>query len=263
MFLAYFDDSSEAGVILLSGVVVHDSRWSELHEAWLDYRRWLRDNFGFPIQRAQGNRRPHVELKATDFANGSGPWRSLPVGRAGRLRAMKVGLRVIGRHAHVFAVAWDPNRPMTGAWPNLHVSPISDVWRTCLERLVTYSSNHPTAGQDYVMAIIDSGYLGQFRRVFRKMRRFHYVGSQLGGSLTANAPMFIDDPSERDSKDSSFIQMADLCAYAALRELRPRPDIRNLWIAIDRGQGTQTEGILRAVNMYMHGQPPGIKLIPE
>lgn len=263
MFLSYFDDSGERGVLLLAGVVVHDSRWSDLQDAWFDYRRWLRNNFGVPIQKAQGRRRPHVELKGTDFANGSGPWRGLPVGRAGRLRAMRSGLRVIGNHAHVFAVAWMPNREMTGAWPARHDSPLIDTWTTCLERLATYSQRHPIHSGDRVMTITDQGNLGAFRTTFRRMRRFHYVGSLLGGSLSANAPMFVDDPSERDSRDSSFIQMADLAAYAALREVRPLADVHSLWPQIDGGTGTATEGILRAVNMRTHGQPPGIKLIPD
>jgi hypothetical protein len=69
--------------------------------------------------------------------------------------------------------------------------------------------------------------------------------------------MLLDDPIARDSKESAFVQMADLCAYAALRELQPRAGIEGLWHAVG-------DGVVRAVNVHQHkkGEPPGIKLLP-
>jgi hypothetical protein len=76
-----------------------------------------------------------------------------------------------------------------------------------------------------------------------------------GGTLSANAPMLLDDPVTRQSIHSAFTQMADLCAYAALREIRPTARVNNLWPYLGGG-------IVRAVNKQMKNQPPGIKLLP-
>jgi hypothetical protein len=123
-----------------------------------------------------------------------------------------------------------------------------------LERFASHSTYDHAS--DRVAFFVDDGYGHQFRRATRRMRRFHYVGSLYGGSLPAAAPMFVDDPSVRDSKESAFVQMADLCAYAALREVRPAgPATKDLW-------GELGTGILRDVNKRVKGQPPGIKLLP-
>ncbi len=46
-----------------------------------------------------------------------------------------------------------------------------------------------------------------------------------------------------------------LCAYAALREIRPTPATAGLW-------GDLGTGVIREVDRRMFGQPPGIKLLP-
>jgi len=252
MLLAYLDDSGELGIVLFATVIVPDRRWLPLLDAWIDYRRWLRSNFGFPMFKGRRRRVP-VELHATDFATGAGDWRGLKVNQQARMRALRVGLRLIGRYANVFAVAWVPSRPMSQSYVRFHESPAIDCWRTVLERLATYSTS--SANGAPVLALLDQGYGDQFTRVLRKMRRYHRVGSLYGGTHTAPAPMLIDDPILRNSKENAFIQMADLCAYAALRELRPVGVASNLW-------GELGAGVVRAVNKYQPKQPPGIKLLP-
>lgn len=253
MLLAYMDDSGEQGTQLWAAVLIEDRPWLDTLDTWTDYRRWLRNNFGLPIVKGRGKRVP-VELHATDFITGAGDWRHLHVNQAARLRAFRVGLRLIGRHAAVFAVAWVPSRPMSAGYSStFHVSPAIDCWRTLLERLATFST--VSAGGQQVLAILDEGYGDQFTRVLRKMRRHHLVGSLYGGAMNAPAPMLVDDPVVRDSKQNAFIQMADLCAYAALRELRPTGPVRNLWPELGGG-------IVRAVNKHQKTQPPGIKLLP-
>lgn len=253
MLLTYFDDSGERGTYLLAGVIVPDDRWLDTLDAWTDCRRWLRTNFGLRIAKGRGRRVP-IELHATDFATGAGAWHRLPVMREARLRALRVGLRLIGRFARVFAVAWIPERPMSETYErDYHEGPAVDCWRTALERLGTYSIKSRSG--DRVATFTDSGYGPQFTRVMRKMRRHHRVGSLYGGSLAAEAPMLVDDPVIRNSKESVFVQMADLCAYAALRELLPTPFVRNLW-------GSIGDGVLRVVNIRQREQPPGIKLLP-
>lgn len=226
--LAYFDDSGAQGRFLLACVVVPERDWLRLLDAWTNYRRWLRQDFGLPMWRRRGGRR-RVELHATDFATGAGAWYGLSVDAAARMRAFRIGLRLIGRFAKVFAVAWDPLRSMSASYRPYHVSPAVDCWRTALERLASHSIYDRDG--ERVLTFMDSGYGPQFARVLRRMRRYHRAGSLYGGTVDATAPILIDDPVVRDSKESAFIQMADMCAYAALRELAPT-SVRNLWQAL-------------------------------
>ena len=159
---------------------------------------------------------------------------------------------MIGRNSRIFAVAWEPSRVRPGADPPAGGIP-AECWGVMLERFATHSTYEHSG--DRVLFFVDEGYGPTFTKTMRRMRRHHYVGSIYGGSLPAAAPMLLDDPSVRDSKQSAFIQMADLCAYAALRELRPTPATAGLW-------GELKTGTIREVNKRMFGQPPGIKLLP-
>lgn len=251
MQLAYFDDSGEAGLQVLGCVVVPDSQWLRTLDAWTDYRRWLRANFGLRMSRGRGNRVP-VEIHTTDLVTGAKEWRKLGLSREARVRALRAGLRLIGRNATVFGVAWDPGRKASASAPQLS-RPAVACWVTAIERLSTYSSR--SAKGDFVTVFADRGYEELFRKEFRRMRRFHRVGSLKGGTLAAAAPMMIDDPIIRDSRQSAFVQMADMVAYAALRELRPLPHASDLWRELGNG-------VLQDVNKYQTGSPRGIKLLP-
>jgi hypothetical protein len=159
-------------------------------------------------------------------------------------------------------LAWGfhPRRRVFQAFLSMHVSAPVDAFRTTLERLATYTRydrNHP---DNNVLIFIDTGYGDQFRGTVRRMRRYHQVGSLRGGSLSAAAPMILEDPIPRDSKHSPFVQMADLCAYAAMRQLSPRSGLPDLWNDIG-------PGIVRDVNKHQrlkepNPPPPGIKAIP-
>ena len=251
MLLGYVDDSGEQGTFVLAAVIVRDEAWLRTLDAWTDYRRWLRSNFGYRIRKGRGRTVP-VEVHATDFVSGAGEWHGKHSHPDARVRAMRVGLRLIGRHTRVFAVAWDPGRLQQGASPAKGGIP-TECWTVMLERFATHSQiDH--AG-DRCVFFVDDGYGQKFTSAVRKMRRAHWVGSIYGGTLPAAAPMLLDDPSVRDSKQSPFVQMADLVAYAALGEIRPRPSAAGLWAEL----GT---GVIREVNKYTHGQPAGIKLLP-
>jgi Protein of unknown function (DUF3800) len=251
MLLCYGDDSGERGAFVLASVIMRDETWLRTLDAWNDYRRWLRTNFGLRIRKGRGRTTP-VELHATDFATGAGDWRGLPVNRAGRMRALRVGLRLIGRHAGVFAVAWEPQRVQPHSQPPAGGIPM-ECWNVMLERIASHSFYDHS--RDRAVLFVDEGYGHMFTQALRRMRRFHYVGSIYGGSVSAPAPMLLDDPSMRDSKQSAFIQMADPCAYAAMRELRPTASVSDLWKELD-------PGIIKDVNKRMYGQVPGIKLLP-
>jgi len=251
VLLGYVDDSGEQGVFVLAAVIVRDESWLRTLDAWTDCRRWLRSNFGYRIRKGRGRTVP-VEVHATDFVSGAGEWQGKHSHPEARMRAFRAGLRLIGRHTRVFAIAWDPARLAQGATAPKGGIPI-ECWTVMLERFATHSLRDHSA--DRCVFFVDDGYGTKFTNAVRKMRRVHWVGSILGGSLPAAAPMLLDDPSVRDSKQAPFVQMADLAAYAALRELRPRALGTGLWAELGNG-------VVKDVNKRMHGQPPGIKLLP-
>lgn len=75
------------------------------------------------------------------------------------------------------------------------------------------------------MMYFDEGH-GEYRRLFRKACKHLPTGSMQGawsgGAATKNIPLtcMIEDANFKDSKQSHFVQMADLVAYATLAKIR-------------------------------------------
>ena len=85
-----------------------------------------------------------------------------------------------------------------------------------LERLTT--TTHAT-----VMVVHDEGEGAVVRKIARKARRAGTAGSAFGtGHLNVPARLLVDDPISRDSRQSYFVQLADLSAYAAFRRIHAR-----------------------------------------
>jgi hypothetical protein len=89
------------------------------------------------------------------------------------------------------------------------------------------------------------------------MRRHSQVGAMIGGGSLARLLVryLIDDPVERDSAQSYFVQLADLNAYAAYRKERPHPAFpHGMWDELG-------PAILTDANMFYVGrglEHPGI-----
>jgi hypothetical protein len=216
VYLCYMDESGDPGVHLgsptptytVACLFIQDAHWVELFEDMILFRRYLRDNFGL---------RMREEVKANELVKGSGPWASLPYGDRIRKRIFRGYMRFQGKSGVVktFAVVIDKSRCASAE--EVRVS----AWRHALERVESFARHN----LDTVMLVPDSGNYDRFRRLSREMRRHSQVGAMIGGG-TLSRPLvryLIDDPVERDSKQSYFVQLADLNAYAAYRKERPDP----------------------------------------
>ena len=74
------------------------------------------------------------------------------------------------------------------------------------------------------MVVHDEGETAVIRKIARKARRAGSAGSAFGtGHLDRPARLLVDDPISRDSRQSYFVQLADLSAYAAFRRIHPPP----------------------------------------
>lgn len=247
MYFAYFDESGDTGMghsptqtFSLSGLLLHDSNWLSALDQMIAFRRYLRDNFRISTR---------AELKATWLVHNKGDIRDANLSYAARLAAYQAIMRFQRKCDlfKIFTIIVVKNRISKSTTDVREVA-----WRYALQRLERFG----TSKKDNLHVLPDEGHGEFIRKKIREMRRFSHVPSAYGGnSLSRNAENIVEDSSDRRSRESYFIQLADLNAYAAFRKAFPANTFDGrFWDEL----GTSR---LAEVNS-LRGGPPGIVIWP-
>jgi hypothetical protein len=248
MYFAYFDESGDPGYVnsptqafVLSCILLHDKKWLQTLDHLVSFRRYLRDNFGLP---------PRAEIKASWLIRNKGPFKQLRLNDTARLRLYERAMRLQEKcgTTTVFAIVIDKSKIKKQT-----TSPREYAWQFAIQRLERFGTDN---GEN-IHILPDEGHGMFITRMLRKMRRHHMVPSAFGAApLNRPAINIVEDPSDRKSHASYFIQLADLNAYAAHRLLLPTRTVgAELWEAIGDAR-------LRQVNQ-LTGGPPGIVVWPR
>jgi hypothetical protein len=192
-------------------VFIHARDWVAEFERLLTFRRYLRDQFGLKLR---------SEVKGSELAKGTGPWVGLSLPDRTRKRIYRSFMRLQHRGGVIktCAVVIDKSDPRADTTDKAR----ERAWRYAFQRVEHFATD---AGET-VMLIPDSGQYSWLRALARQMRRISFVGSYFVPGTTIRRDLLnvlIDDPVDRDSEESFFIQLADLNAYAAYRNRRPDP----------------------------------------
>lgn len=248
--LAYFDESGDSGIVnsptkyfVLSCVLVPLEHWSTNLDKLVKMRSILRDKFGI---------RARPEIKSTDLRKGRGPLQGLGTSLDERMSLFGKLLRyqakrMIGLHCFAIAIQ-KSSADAKGSEPRL------TAWRYALQRV-----NKFCGADGYSMIFPDEGHGYFIRRLLRRMRRHEKIPGYYGGGLIDfPTTRIIEDPNDRKSHDSYFIQLADWNAFAAHRSkyVDPLPAVPDtLWDELK-------EARLLDVNKVTGG-PPGIVVWPR
>jgi hypothetical protein len=210
MRMAYVDESGDSGyagsrTYTLGCVMVHDIAWPDVFDDYLQFRRFIRTQFGILVR---------DEIKANYLLRGSGPLKRLGLGETMRHDIYRQHMRLAPKLGlDVFAVVIEKT-----LIAKTSMNPRDIAWEYLLQRLERMSSTD----QEPVMVIHDEGDPLKIRALARKARRANMPGSAFGtGYFRLPARLLIDDPVSRNSQQSFFIQLADMAAYAAYRRLHP------------------------------------------
>ncbi|MEX2570439.1 MAG: DUF3800 domain-containing protein [Gemmatimonadota bacterium] len=250
MYLCYVDESGDSGyaaqgspstAFVLSAVLLQHTEWADLLDRLKTMRGYFHQKFGV-------SRR--VELKANYLIHRKGPFKTMGLSPTERLKIYEYVMRMQEKETRftTFAVLIDKgkiNKPQS-------VDPRAQAWKLLIERIDNF-----TGTDENVMLFPDAGHGYFIQRMVRRMRRHHRVESAFepGTFLEADALRLVEDPSDRVSHDSYFIQLADLNAYAALRTVHPSTNMDGrYWEMLG-------ERRLEAVNR-IRGGPVGIKVFP-
>jgi len=212
--LAYVDESGDVGrsggskTYALGCVMVRHDAWLETFDRLINYRRHLRARHGLPVR---------AELKANFLLQNNGPHLSKnPLSEEARFSIYRQTMRLHSKIGlDTFGVVIDKARA-DKRYPD---RPYEDIaWEWLMQRL----ERRATIEGEHVLLIHDEGDASTVRTIARKARRVGTAGTSTG-VVSVPFKRLIDDPIPRDSRQSYFLQLADLAAYAAFRRLHPPP----------------------------------------
>lgn len=248
--LAYFDESGDSGLVnsptrffVLSCVLVPEGQWLSSLDEIVTLRRWLRQKRNIPS-------RP--EIKATDIRKGRGVFLPLRFSLSRRMRLYQSLMRFQNRRLpglRAFAIAINKSEAAKAGR-----EPREAAWTFAMQRVDRFCQ----AADSRAILFPDEGHAFFIRKRLRRMRRFHTVPGLYGGTLQIPTQRLLEDPNDRRSHDSYFIQLADWNAFAAHRSMYvdPLPGVpTTLWDEL----GPQR---LLEVNRNTGG-PPGIVVWPR
>lgn len=213
MYLAYIDESGSPGDVAKGGskfyvlgcVLVHASHWAEAFDNLRGYRQYLETEFGLPV---------HAEIKANHVLQNGGPFGALSLSETARSSLYRGMLRLcVRRHIKAFAIVLRKEL--------LTEKNVLDLaWMLLLQTLQRLAAN----GAEQVVIFHDEG---EDRRIRTLAQTSQLVGhsEQAFKHAEVNGPFrgLVDDPVSRRSHESLFLQLSDLVAYAAFRQVFPPP----------------------------------------
>ncbi len=217
----YVDESGDSGLIgsptryfALSGITVHESRWRDLLDHLVAFRRTMKAVYGLPLK---------AEIHASEYI------RHPPVPniqKHQRLAILRNYLDELAKldYIRVTNVVVDKNGKSTP------YDVFDTAWRTLFQRFentVKFGNFPGHFKSDKGMVIVDNTEGGKLQRIVRKMAVYNPIPSLTGGPAR-NIPTvrLIEDPHHRDSQYSYLIQSCDVCAYFLQQKHAPSSYIR-------------------------------------
>lgn len=232
MYLMYVDESGDCGTpsdgspsryFCLSGVVVHELRWTDTILELTQFRHWLRRRFGVFLE---------AELHASDMISKPSrchvtlqnlrKFERLAILRqfADKLTTLN-DLRVINVVVDKHGKA--PNKDEVFRW----------AWYSLFQRFENTIRRRnfpgPANPRERGMIFPDNTDGGKLKRFLSRMRSTNQLKvKHPGGHMIINQPLrvLIEDPVMRDSRESYLIQAADCAAFLLKQSIDPSSFMR-------------------------------------
>ncbi|MGK7652403.1 DUF3800 domain-containing protein [Roseovarius sp. B08] len=186
------------------------NKWESSFASVIKWRQYLRDKHGIPVAK---------ELKGRKLAKGQNRYKNgnLPLYGPPAIRAYKDALDQLAflPDQSIFSICATRGFHLYGYYK------LEACLNAAFQRIETQNKR---SGQKSLL-MFDEGH-GEYRTLFRKACRYLPTGSRMGGwsdgTSTANKPLStsIEDVNFKDSRQSHFIQIADLIAYATLLKVK-------------------------------------------
>lgn len=206
MFVAYYDESGDDGfpqysspLFVLSSIYQHYQNWKDNYEMIRDLRQRLQAKYGFPVK---------MELHTKDFVLNKNPYRQLRFSELQRIEIIDEFCETLGFMAlKIVNVVIDKPKILKSSYDVLDIALTYSIQRIENDLIRIDPANK-------FLVITDEGRVGKMRETTRKIQRINYIQSKYGtGSYRKEIKSLIEDPLPKPSKESYFIQLADLAAF--------------------------------------------------
>jgi len=224
VYLLYVDESGDCGMtgspgryFVLSGVVVHELRWHATLDAIIDMRKNLRLVYGLKLRE---------EIHAGEMIRKPGELARIP--KSMRLRLLRDVLDFEATLPDVSVI----NVVVDKQGKPADYDVFEQAWKVLIQRFENTISHRnfpgPQNAQDYGLLVVDDTDEPKLRGLTRRMRIYNPVPNT-GGSGYRQMPLrtLIEDPVHRNSRDSYFVQLADVNAYFLYQKLAACKYIRD------------------------------------
>lgn len=223
MYLMYVDESGDSGIarsptqyFILSGIVVHESRWRDFIYHLINFKKTMRITYGLPVR---------AEIHASEFINS--PVYGLP--RHARLAILRNFLDEIAKFQDISITNVVINKTNKPAGYDVFES----AWQILFQRFentLIYGNFPGGHRNDHGIVITDATNGNKLTRLVRRMAVHNYVPHmQQHGTGSRNLPIerVIEDPHGKDSSDTLPIQACDTAAYFLMQKYKPNSYIRS------------------------------------
>lgn len=223
MYFMYVDESGDPGlngspspIFALTGIVVNEQHWNDMHRAMVSFRQRMRSSFGLKLRE---------EIHSAKFV--TSPGALVRIRRHDRLAILRHFAAELGAMPYLSIINVVVDKSNKLPTYNVH----EKAWQALVQRfentMVHGNFPSPLSNREWGMVFADGQPSAQLNAMFRRMRSYNPIPNQIGGGYrNLQITRVVEDPSFRDSAHSLFIQAADLAAYLLYQREMPNAYMR-------------------------------------
>ena len=219
----YVDESGDTGVngsntdyFILSGIVMHELDWNNLFSDFHEFRKQINQKYKFKVR---------DEFHAVVMVNGN---------KSENNNLEKNERLMILRNTIDWIASKQELSLLTVIVKKYGFSSKEEVfelaWKTLIQRfentLEKRNFNGTKNATDKGIIIADNTDVDSIRKIYRKMHVINPIPSYFGGFRNLPIQFVIEDPVFKDSKQSYFVQLADITAYFTMQYLSPNKFVK-------------------------------------
>ena len=206
MYVSYYDEAGDDGyprysspLFVLSALYTYYLNWKDNFKIIQDFRSQLRRDYNFPVR---------VEMHTKQFLLNKKPYSSFRISDPDRLQIVDLFCELIGQlSVRIVNIVIVKPRLI---YPQFKVLDTSLTYS--VQRIENDLSTMDPANK--FLVITDTGRVGMMRKTTRRVQKINFIPSKItAGSYRSDIRSLIEDPLPKDSKESYFIQLADVVSH--------------------------------------------------